>query len=82
MEERKRVEAAKEHMHKLSAAREEQLYALKASLLAERCASPSSTRQSVQLLIMVACSTLWLLYMPESLDAQPRGARCGRTEEQ
>ena len=41
MEESKQAEAAKERMQTLSAAREEQLDALKARLLAERCACPT-----------------------------------------
>ena len=83
MEERKRVEAAKEHMHKLSAAREEQLYALKASLLAERCACPShGLHQRTHLVSMMMCSMLSFLYMLDSLAALPREPRRGRMNEE
>ena len=41
MEDSKQAEATKQRMQKIGAAREEQLDALKARLLAERCACPS-----------------------------------------
>lgn len=79
IEESKQAEAAKERMQTLSAAREEQLDALKARLLAERCACPShDLHQRIHLISMMMCSMLSFLYMFDSNAALPRGPRPGR----
>ena len=68
MEESKQAEAAKKRMQKISAAREEQLDALKARLLAERCACPAhGLHQRIHPISMMICSMLLFLYMLAAL---------------